>query len=158
MRQVKTIALVFGFAAASAAGYGLASAQNKYSAELRQALDEAMREEAFSAAKYKLFAERARKAGNNELADLMTVTSNIEFGHFLRWAGLYGLVGAEAKNLQSAIEHEGTEDINRYSRLSTEAVARGDQTLADFFSAVKAQEEGRRIEMEKAVEKMQSKN
>lgn len=158
MRQVKTIALFFGMAAACAAGYSLASTQNQLSAGARQALDEAMREEAFSAAKYKLFAERARNAGNNELADLMTVTSNIEFGHFLRWAGLYGLVGVDVKNLQSAIDDEGNDDIKRYSRLSTEAIARGEQTLAVHFNAVKAQEEARRIEIEKVIAKLQRKD
>jgi rubrerythrin len=156
MRQIKTLILFVGIAAASALACGSASAQQHPSSpEAREALREAMHNEAFASAKYKLFAEHARKAGKNELADQMMVTSNIEFGHFLRWAGLYGLVGSDLQNLQSAIQDETNDDIKLYTRLAAEATARGETTLADYFNEIKAQEEKHRSELVKAVDKAQ---
>jgi rubrerythrin len=141
MRQVKALVLTVGIGIAAAFGAGSAVAEQPYGPEAQQALKAAMENEAFSSAKYKLFAEHARKAGNKELAALMEVTSNMEYGHFLRWAGLSGLVGTDEHNLANAVEGEYNDDVKLYTRLAAEADARGEKGLADHFREIKSQEE-----------------
>jgi rubrerythrin len=141
MRQVKALVLTAGIAVAAAFGAGSAIAEQPYSPEARQALKSAMENEAFSSAKYRLFSEHARKAGKKELADLMEVTSNMEYGHFLRWAALSGLVGTDEQNLSNAVEGEYNDDVKLYTRLAAEADARGEKGLGDHFREIKSQEE-----------------
>jgi rubrerythrin len=149
----RIIAVLVALAAAPMLFSEPVRAQKPTSAESREVLKEAMRKEAFAAAKYKLFSENARKAGNKELADLMIVASNIELGHFLRWAGMYGLVGTDFQNLKMAIEDESDEDIQFYVRIAAEAAARGDTSLASSFNEVRAQEEKQRAKFEEAMGK-----
>lgn len=134
---------------------GAAQAQPPRSSEGREALKTAMLDEAFAAAKFKLFAEQARRTGKNELAHLMEVASNMEYGHFLRWAELYRLVGNDAENLRAAVNDEINDDVKLYDRLASEAKARGENELAEHFDQVKAQElkqeEGFRQAVEKAM-------
>jgi len=151
MRHVKTLGLIAGLAACAA--LGPVQAEQSLSPESREALKAAMLSEAFASAKYKLFAEHARKAGKAELADIMTITANQEYGHFLRWAALYGLVGKDLDNLRQAVQDELKDDVNLYTRLASEADARGDKILAEHFRAIQGQEEKHHGEFEKAVEK-----
>lgn len=153
MRQFNILVLFAGIAGAWALGYGSAITQEQQSPAAREALKEAMQVEALASAKYKLFAEHARKAGKNELADLLAATSNQEYGHFLRWAALYRLVGTDVQNVRTAAQDEVNEDVKLYKRLAAEAKARGDETLAEHFNAVKVQEERHQNEFENAVEK-----
>ena len=154
MRQFKTLVLFAGITGAWALGYGSASAQEQPPGpEAREALKTAMLGEALASAKYKLFAEHARRAGNNELADVMAKTANLEYGHFLRWAALYRLVGTDVQNVRTAAQDEVDEDVKLYTRLASEAEARGDKTLAESFNAIKAQQERHQKEFENEVEK-----
>jgi rubrerythrin len=153
MRQFKTLVLLAGIAGAGALGYGSASAQETSSPEGREALKTAMLAEALASAKYKLFAEHARSAGNNKLADIMASTSNQEYGHFLRWAALYRLVGTDVDNVRAAAQDEAEGDAKLYARLASEAEARGEKTLAEHFNVVKAQEEKHHNEFGNAAEK-----
>jgi len=153
MHRLKTLVLFAAISAAVAVGCGHASAQQQFSPEGRKALLEALQNEAYTSMKYKLFAEHARKAGKKELADLMEVTSNMEYGHFLRWAALYGLVGTDIQNLRSAVESEVSDDAALYSRLSAEADARGEKELANHFREIQSQEGVHEDEFVKAVDK-----
>jgi rubrerythrin len=73
-------------------------------------LSTAMHGEAFAYAKYLLYAERAHKSGNKELADLFEKNANTErFEHFAEEAELAGLVGSDADNLRDAIKGESYE-------------------------------------------------
>lgn len=154
MLKFKTLVLFAGIAGACALGYGPASAQEQtFSPAGREALKLAMQNEALASAKYKLFAEHARKAGKNELADLLAATSNQEYGHFLRWAALYHLVGTDLQNLRTAAQDEVNEDAELYTHLAAEAEARGDKTLAEGFIAIKAQEEKHEKAILEALEK-----
>jgi rubrerythrin len=154
MRQFKTLVLFTGIAGALALGYGSASAQEQPSSPAaREALKTAMLSEALASAKYKLFAEHARKAGKNELADLMAKTANQEYGHFLRWAALYHLVGTDVQNIRTAAHDEIDEDVKLYARLASEAEARGDKALAENFNAIKTQEERHQKEFDNEVAK-----
>lgn len=151
MKRVATIALIAGLAVASA--FGAARAEEKFSPEGRKALMEAMQNEAYTAMKYKLFSEHARRAGLKELADLMLTTSNMEYGHFLRWAGLYGLVGTDLQNLHAAVESEVSDDAALYTRLAAEADARGEKDLATHFRQIQSQEGEHEDAFVKAVDK-----
>lgn len=141
MSKIPTLALLAGVAASLAIHHGAASAQQSLDPAGRDALMVAMRDEAFASAKYKLLAEYARLTGDKALADRLAVAANMEMGHFLRWAKLYRLVGADAQNLQAAVRDEIGDDVKLYERLASEADARGDKALAEHFQLVKAQEE-----------------
>jgi rubrerythrin len=153
MRKVRTLLLFAGIAGATALGYGPAYPQQTLSPEAREALKTAMLDEAFSTVKYKLFAEQARRDGRNELAELMTITSNMEYGHFLRWATLYHLLGTDIQNLRAAVHDETNDDIQLYARLASEADARGETTLAEHFRQVLGQEQRVENQFENAVAK-----
>jgi rubrerythrin len=132
---------------------GAAQAQQPTSPEGREALKTAMLDEAFAAAKFKLFAEQARRSGKKELAHLMEVASNMEYGHFLRWAELYRLVGTDAQNVRAAVNDEINDDVKLYDRLASEAKARGENGLAEHFEQVKVQEQKQEEAFKRAVEK-----
>ena len=64
----------------------------------RDNLSTAMRSEAFTYAKYMLFAERARKTGNPDLAQLLEKTARQELlEHFAEEAELAGMVRSVLK-------------------------------------------------------------
>jgi rubrerythrin len=149
MSRLKIIVLLAGIVGAWALDYGSASAQEP-SPEAREALKTAMQSEALASAKYKLFAEHARKSGKNELADLMASTANQEYGHFLRWAALYRLVGTDLQNVRQSAQDEVDEVVKLYTRLASEAEARGEKTLASHFNEIRAQEDRHRDEFENA--------
>jgi rubrerythrin len=82
----------------------------------RDNLETAMRSEAFTYAKYMLFAEGARKTGNPELAQLLEKTAKQELGeHFAEEAALAEIVRSDVDNLQDAIASEsyGIESMYR---------------------------------------------
>ncbi len=148
-----TSAFLNVIAAASLLYAGAAQAQQPTSPEGREALKAAMLDEAFAAAKFKLFAEQARRTGKQELAHLMEVASNMEYGHFLRWAELYRLVGTDDQNMRAAVNDEINDDVKLYDRLASEAKARGENGLAEHFDQVKAQEQKQEEAFKQAVEK-----
>lgn len=153
MRQVRTMVLAAGMATVFALGCGPVGAEEAMSPAGREAVRVAMLNEALSFAKYKLFAEHARKAGKTEFADLMAVTANQEYGHFLRWAAMYGLVGTDVQNLRQSAEDELNADMQLYTRLAAEADARGEKGLGDHFREIEMQEQGHHDKFEQAVAK-----
>ena len=153
MHRVRVFVLFAAISVVAAFGGSSAGAQERFSPEARKALMEAMQNEAYTSMKYKLFAEHARRAGKKELADLMEVTSNMEYGHFLRWAGLYGLVGTDIQNLRGAVESEVSDDAALYTRLAAEADARGEKDLANHFREIQSQEGTHEDAFVKAVDK-----
>jgi hypothetical protein len=73
----------------------------------RDNLTTAMQSEAFTYAKYMLYAERARKTGNPELAQLLEKTAKQELSeHFAEEAALAEIVRSDVDNLQDAIASE----------------------------------------------------
>ena len=70
----------------------------------------AMHGEAFTYAKYMLYAERARRQGHTELAELFeNIAKEERLEHFAEEAELAGLVGTDVDNLRNAIEGESYE-------------------------------------------------
>jgi rubrerythrin len=151
MFRVATVAAAM--IAASALPSGSASAQQPIDPQGRDALKAAMQDEAYASAKFKLFAEQARRTGDTKLADLMARAANMEYGHFLRWAELYRLVGANLENVRAAVRDDVIDDVKLYDRLASEAKARGDDMLAEHFLAVKAQEQRQEDEFRNELDK-----
>nr|WP_281414063.1 ferritin family protein [Rhodoblastus sphagnicola] len=55
--------------------------------------------------------------------------------------------------MRQAVRDELNDDVGLYTRLASEAEARGENTLAEHFRAIKAQEERHHATFEQAVEK-----
>jgi rubrerythrin len=105
----------------------------------------AMRGEAFAYLKYMLFAERARKNGHRDLADLFEATANVErLEHFAEEAELAGLIGSDEANLQDAIAGESNEVNTLYGEFAQQARTAGDQAVADRFGEIRRDERGHR--------------
>lgn len=121
-------------------------------------LSTAMHGEAFAFAKYTLFAERARKAGNKELAELFEKAAKTErFEHFAEEAELYGLVGSDAENLSDAIKGESYEVETMYAEFAKQAAEAGDQIAADRFEEIRRDEMKHRDSFKAALADLQKK-
>ena len=115
------------------------------SSSTRQDLLAAMKNEAFSYLKYKLFAEQARKNGNETLAGVLEHTTADEYEkHFKEHAKLYGLVKSDHENLVNAMSAEFVESTQMYQDMAKKAEAAGDATVAKHFSELARDEIDRR--------------
>ena len=118
-------------------------------------LSTAMHGEAFAYAKYLLYAEHARKNGNNELADLFERTANTErFEHFAEEAQLAGLVGSDVENLKEAIQGESYEIDSMYLEFAQKAKVAGDASAAARFEEIRHDEMGHRDAFKNALTKL----
>jgi rubrerythrin len=113
--------------------------------ETREHLMTAMRDAAFTLARYRLCAVQARHHGREQLADLFDDTaSEAYFDHFAREALLAGLIGTEAENLHDLIRHEASKSDKLYRVFAEQADAVGDIEAARCFRKVGEQERQRR--------------
>ena len=107
----------------------------------RQDLLVAMKDEAFSHLRYKLFAEQARKNGNAPLADLFDKIAGAELDkHFREQAQMAGLVKSDKENLAAAISDEYLETMKMYTDMAKRAEAAGDGAIAQHFSTAATDE------------------
>lgn len=98
-----------------------------------------MRAEAFAYASYMLFAERARKDGRAEVAELFETVARTELhGHFARLADEAALVGGDAQNLRTAIEESSYAIEIMYPSFAEHAAAAGDAGAAAAFEQARA--------------------
>jgi rubrerythrin len=119
-------------------------------------LSTAMHGEAFAYAKYMLFAERARKSGNTELAQLFEKTANEErLEHFAEEAGLAGIVGNDIDNLRDALGGESYEVETMYRDFAEQAAAVGDKAAADRFEEIRHDEMKHRDRFKEALAKLE---
>jgi rubrerythrin len=101
--------------------------------------------EAFAYVKYLLYAERARKNGNKELAELFEKTASAErFEHFAEEAQLAGLVGSDVDNLKDAIKGESYEIGIMYHEFAQQAKVAGNTAAAARFEEIRHAEIGHR--------------
>lgn len=120
-------------------------------------LSTAMHGEAFAYVKYLLYAEHARKNGNNELGDLFERTANTErFEHFAEEAQLAGLVGSDVDNLKEAIQGESYEIDSMYLEFAQKAKVAGDTAAAARFEEIRHDEMGHRDAFKNALTKLES--
>jgi rubrerythrin len=121
-------------------------------------LSTAMHGEAFAYAKYLLYAEKARKSGNVELADLLERTAKTErFEHFAEEAKLAGLAGSNAANLKDAIKGESYEVETMYREFAEQATAAGDKLAAERFQEIRKDEMKHRDAFQAALAKVEPK-
>jgi rubrerythrin len=115
----------------------------------------AMHGEAFAYAKYMLYAERARRNGNTELAQLYENTAKEErMEHFAEEAELAGLVGTDADNLKDAILGESYEVETMYRDFAQQAADVGDQAASDRFAEIRHDESKHRDAFKAALAKL----
>jgi rubrerythrin len=101
----------------------------------------AMKDEAFSCLRYKIFAEQAQKNGNTKLAALFEKIAGDELDkHFRKQAELLGTVKSDKENLTAAISDEYLEAAKMYSEMAKKAEEAGDGKAAQHFTAAAADE------------------
>lgn len=118
-------------------------------------LSTAMHGEAFAYAKYMLFAERARKAGNPELAQLLEKTAKEELlEHFAEEAALAEIVRGDMDNLEDAIAGESYEIETMYRDFAKQAFAAGDKAVGDRFEEIRQDEMKHRDAFKEALSRL----
>ena len=131
MRKILIIPAI----AAAAAICTVAIGGETMSNSTRQDLLTAMKNEGFAHLKYTLFAEQARKNGNEVLAGILEHTAEDEFEkHFKTHAKLYGLVKGDYENLLNAMSAEFVESTQMYQEMAKRAEAAGDAEAAKHFA------------------------
>ena len=119
----------------------VATAGEPMSTSTRRDLLVAMRDEAFSHLRYKLFAEQARANGNTVLAGMFEKIARDEFNkHFMEQVKLLGLVKSDKENLATAISDEYLETAKMYTDMAKRAEEAGDTKVAQHFSVAAADE------------------
>ena len=104
-------------------------------------LSTAMHGEAFAYAKYMLYAQHARQAGNEDLAKLFEESAKTErFEHFAEEARLAGLVGSDEENLKDAFNGESYEVETMYREFSEKAASAGDSAAAGRLEEIRHDE------------------
>jgi len=118
-------------------------------------LSTAMHGEAFAYAKYMLFAERARKAGNLKLAQLLEETAKEELlEHFAEQAELAGIVRSDIDNLEDAIAGESYEIETMYRDFRDQAFAAGEKAAGDRFEEIRRDEMKHRDAFKEALSRL----
>jgi rubrerythrin len=116
--------------------------------QTREHLMSAMRDAAFTFARYRLCAVQARHHGRQELGDLFDETATeAYFDHFASEAVLAGLIGTEAENLHDLIREEQRQSDELYRAFAEQADAVGDAEAANCFRKVGGQERERREQL-----------
>lgn len=131
MRKTLMMSAIAAVAAISTVAMGGESISNA----TRQDLLTAMKNEAFAHLKYTMFAEQARKNGNEVLAGILEHTAEDEFEkHFKAHAKLYGLLRGDYENLLNAMSAEFVEATQMYQDMAKRAEAAGDAEAAKHFA------------------------
>ncbi len=137
MRKIQVISVLALAAVISTA----AISAETMSSGTRKDLMTAMKDEAFSHLRYKLFAEQARKNGNSALAQLFEKVAEDELSkHFKGQAQLLGVVKTDTENLATAISDEYLETMKMYVDMAKRAEEAGDAKIAQHFKAIAADE------------------
>lgn len=140
-QAVKVAILVFIATSFFMIGSAVARKESPLNKTTADNLSAAMLGEAFAYAKYMLYAEHARQAGNEELAKLFEASAKTErFEHFAEEARLAGLVGSDEDNLKDALKGESYEVETMYREFSEKAAAAGDKVTADRFEEIRHDE------------------
>lgn len=118
-------------------------------------LSTAMHGEAFAYAKYMLYAESARKAGDTELAQLLEKTAKEELlEHFAEEAALAETVGSDMDNLADAIASESYEVESMYRDFAEQAFSAGEKAVGDRFEEIRHDEMKHRDRFKQALSRL----
>jgi len=121
----------------------------------RDNLSTAMHSEAFTHAKYMLFAERARRTGNPDLAQLLEKTAKQELlEHFAEEAALAEIVRGDVDNLEDAIASESYGIESMYRDFAEQAFSVGDKAVGDRFEEIRHDEINHRKAFKEALSEL----
>jgi rubrerythrin len=116
----------------------------------------ALHGEAFAFARYTFFAEQARREGDARTAQMFDGIAAVELReHFVELAELVGLSGAEAHNLQAAIQDESAEVEETYLVYAAQARAAGERAVAERFDELRLDELEHLRTLESALERLE---
>jgi rubrerythrin len=119
-------------------------------------LSKALHDEAFAYARYMLFAEQARAAGDLDLAEMLEGIGVVELKeHFFELAQLAKLVGADEVNLQTAIQDESAEVEETYKAYAEQARKAGEIAVAERFEEICGDELEHLKALETALERLE---
>lgn len=157
--KIKVAAFLLVLVAGSfAVGRYSAQEQAKVKPQTLENLSTAMHGEAFAFAKYMLYAERARKAGHVQLADLFETTAKVErLEHLREEAELAGVVGTDEQNLKDSIKGESYEVETMYLKFAEQAKAAGDTIAAERFMEIRNDEMKHRDSFKAQLDKLEHK-
>lgn len=125
-------------------------------AQTRENIFTALHGEAFAHARYMLYAEAARKGGDERLAGMFEGIAGVELReHFQELAALAGLVGADADNLGAAIQDESAEVEELYRSFAEQARDAGEEAVAARFEEIRGDELAHLDTLEGALERVE---
>lgn len=132
-----------------------ASSRQKMQRKTLENLHAAMKGEAFAHAKYMLYAERARKNGHPEIAELFENAAKMELSeHFAELAELAEFAGTDEDNLRDAIKGESYESTTMYKEFAEEATSLEDHAAAERFEEIGRDEMHHQAMFEAALKKL----
>jgi rubrerythrin len=112
--------------------------------------------EAFAHARYRVFAQAARRSGEDDVAALFEGIAAAELQeHFVELARLAGLVGSDVDNLRTAIQDEGAEVEETYRAFASQARAVNEDAVAARFDEIRNDERAHLDALEAALERLE---
>lgn len=115
----------------------------------------ALHGEAFAHARYLLFADAARRRGDDRLASMFEGIAAVELlEHFAELAELADIVGTDEDNIRSAIQDENAEVEARYPQFAAQARAAGEAAVAERFAEMADDEREHEKTLEQALERL----
>jgi rubrerythrin len=125
-------------------------------AQTRENVITALHGEAFAHARYRVFAESARRSGEDDLANLFEGIATVEMQeHFVELAELLELAGCGSDNIRTAIQDENAEVEETYRRFAAQARSAGDEAVADSFDEIREDERVHLDALEAALERLE---
>lgn len=125
-------------------------------AQTRDNIFTALHGEAFAHARYMLYAEAARKGGDERLGGMFEGIAGVELReHFQELAALVGLVGADVDNLGAAIQDESAEVEELYRSFAEQARDAGEEAVAARFEEIRGDELEHLKTLEGALERVE---
>jgi rubrerythrin/NAD-dependent dihydropyrimidine dehydrogenase PreA subunit len=135
-----------------------ASSKNPYAGtKTEKNLWEAFAGESQARNKYTYFAEVARNAGFEQIAEIFLLTAENEKEHAKLWFKALGEIGNTAENLLQAAEGENFEWTDMYDRMAREADEEGFHDLAEQFRGVAAIEKAHEERYRKLLKNVEAK-
>lgn len=115
----------------------------------------ALHGEAFAYARYRLFANAARKRGDDRLASMFDGIASAELDeHFAELTELAGLVGTDVDNIRTALQDENDEVESLYPEFAKHARSVGEVAVAERFDEIVEDEREHEKTLEQALERL----
>jgi rubrerythrin len=125
--------------------------------QTRENLLAALREEAYTYARYKLMAVAARDESDADAAALFEGIATVSLHeHIATLAGLAGIIGADADNLAAAIQDESYQAADTYRAFAEQARSGGETAIADQFEAIRVDKLAHVHALESTLERLEA--